>query len=194
MINKEVIGYIFAFSLGAAAGAAVSWKLLKTKYEQIAQEEIDSVKKIFSERQSEVTEGDTENTDNKKLNVEELPVNSVEKFDIEQYKNNIKNFNYGEAEKVTKPYVIKPDEYDTLDGYDHDFLTYYSDGVLADDYDEPIEDVDAVVGIESLKHFGEYEEDILHVRNERDKIDYEITLDSRKFSDIIDHDPHPAEE
>ena len=60
MINKEVIGYIFAFSLGAAAGAAVSWKLLKTKYEQIAQEEIDSVKEVYSRRNEKSVEEENE--------------------------------------------------------------------------------------------------------------------------------------
>ena len=39
---------VFIFAAGAAIGSVVTWKLLKTKYEHIAQEEIDSVKKVFS--------------------------------------------------------------------------------------------------------------------------------------------------
>lgn len=39
---------IFAFVLGAAAGSAATWCFVKKKYEQIAQEEIESVKQRFT--------------------------------------------------------------------------------------------------------------------------------------------------
>ena len=42
--------YVFAFSLGAAVGAVVSWRVLKTKYEQIADDEIADVKERFYRR------------------------------------------------------------------------------------------------------------------------------------------------
>ena len=48
---KNQLSNIIIFAAGAAIGSAVTWKLLKTKYEQIAQEEIDSVKAVFSRRE-----------------------------------------------------------------------------------------------------------------------------------------------
>ena len=39
---------IVMFVLGAAVGSAATWYFTKKKYEQIAQEEIDSVKEAFS--------------------------------------------------------------------------------------------------------------------------------------------------
>ena len=42
------IKMIFAFTLGAAAGVVVAQRYFKTKYETIAQEEIDSVKDVYS--------------------------------------------------------------------------------------------------------------------------------------------------
>ena len=47
-LNKIVI-----FALGAAVGSLATWKFLKTKYERIAQEEIDSVKEVFARREME---------------------------------------------------------------------------------------------------------------------------------------------
>ena len=41
---------VFIFTIGAVTGSLVIWKFVKTKYEKIAQEEIDSVKETFFER------------------------------------------------------------------------------------------------------------------------------------------------
>lgn len=46
-MNRKLFNVIL-FAVGAATGAAVTWKVVKTKYELIAQEEIDSVKKEYS--------------------------------------------------------------------------------------------------------------------------------------------------
>ena len=82
------------------------------------------------------------------------------------------------------PYIITPDEFGEFDDYETISLTYYADGVLTDDMDEPIEDVDGLVGVDSLSHFGEYEDDSVFVRNDRMKADYEILSDLRNYSDI----------
>ena len=37
------------------------------------------------------------------------------------------------GDNVSKPYVIKPEEFDTLDNYDAVCYTYYADGVLVDE-------------------------------------------------------------
>lgn len=85
-----------------------------------------------------------------------------------------------------KPYVISPDEFGEMEDEDYDkvSVTYYADGVLADEYDEVVENVDEIVGEESLTHFGEYEDDSVFVRNDKLKCDYEILLDQRNYSDI----------
>lgn len=46
-MNNKLFGVIM-FTVGAAIGSAVTWKVIKTKYEQIAQEDIDSVKEEYS--------------------------------------------------------------------------------------------------------------------------------------------------
>lgn len=89
-----------------------------------------------------------------------------------------------EPMKDENPYVISPDQFGELDDYETCSLTYYADGVLTDDTNTVIDNVDEVVGTDSLTHFGEYEDDSVFVRNDRHECDYEILLDNRRFSDI----------
>ena len=77
--------------------------------------------------------------------------------------------------------------------YEQISLTYYADGVLADENDEVIEDVEDAVGIDSLNHFGEYEDDSVFVRNDARKCDYEILLDQRTYSEVVEDMPHQME-
>ena len=48
-MNRKIINLII-FTVGAAFGSAVTWKILKDKYEKIVQEEIKSVKEVFADR------------------------------------------------------------------------------------------------------------------------------------------------
>ena len=101
-------GSFIIFIIGAAIGSAVTWKYAKTKYEQIAQEEIDSVKEVFAKR--EATE--KENSENANR--------AKDKLDVMEYSAKINNegyMNYSDinSEKndtikdFKKPYVITPD-------------------------------------------------------------------------------------
>ena len=69
--------------------------------------------------------------------------------------------------------------------YERISLTYYDDQVLTDENDKIIEDIEETIGIDSLTHFGEYEDDSVFVRNDERQCDYEILLDRRKYSDVI---------
>ena len=68
--------------------------------------------------------------------------------------------------------------------YEEVSLTYYADGVLTDDQDNIIEDVEGLVGLDSLNHFGEYEDDSVYIRDEMNEMDYEILKSEKKFSEI----------
>ena len=191
-MNRCTLNNIFIFAVGAAIGSAVTWKLLKTKYEQIAQEEIDSVKEVFSRNAEEDTEEDTdEEPDEPRRSVTEKPslaecaarVKDLGYVNYSNYKEEKKEVTESMAD-VDRPYVISPDEFGEFDDYEQISLTLYADGVLTDDYDEPLEDVEGTVGEDSLTHFGEYEDDSVFVRNDRLKADYEILKDLSNYSDI----------
>ncbi len=179
---------IAAFVIGAAAGSLVTWHIAKKKYERIAQEEIDSVKVIFkSHKEDRGQHRLTHPVDHD----EEI----VDGKGVLDYLEKVKESGYAgypdrekeavdDMDKVERPYVIRPEEFGEYDDYEKISLTYYADGVLADDGDEPVEDVDEIVGIESLEHFGEYEDDSVFVRNDRLRCDYEILLDHSSYTEV----------
>lgn len=187
---NNTLSKIVIFAAGAAIGSAVTWKLLKEKYEQIAQEEIESVKEVYGGRPR--YEGPADSEEEQKVDQNDIReyAAQIQKQGYTDYANNAKPRT--EVSEVKAPYVIEPEEFGEKDGYDRISLTYYADGVLTDDQDAIVEDVDDVVGIDSLDHFGEYEDDSVFVRNDRLKADYEILLDPRKYQDI-NKKPHPAE-
>lgn len=173
-------GFIFlAFSVGAAIGSVVAWKLTKTKYERIAQEEVDEMREYYLNKNKEnAKDEETKETSEEEPKEEsDEPARRIYRNITELYKSD------EDKEYERGPYVIRPKEFDTLDDYDIESLTYWADEVLTDDNDEVIEDVEGLVGYDSLTHFGEYEDDSVFVRNERFKTDYEILLDTRNWSD-----------
>lgn len=188
-MRNKLINVLF-LAVGAAIGSAVTWKFLKTKYEQIAQEEIDSVKEVYLRKSKE----DTETLESVKQALEKMgKVSKPIQDSYEVMKEKISNLGYSSIDEegkereqmpIEKPYVISPDAFGDADGYDVVSLNYYADGVLTDDWGDIIGNVDDIVGEESLTHFGEYEDDSVFVRNDRLKTDYEILKDERNFSDI----------
>lgn len=92
-----------------------------------------------------------------------------------------------EQRDTSKPYIVGLDEYvENEQQYDDIQLTYYEgDNVLADDSEEPIEDVDGVVGHMNLNLFGISDPDqphILLVRNEQKKMNIEVARSQGKFA------------
>lgn len=191
------------FILGAAVGSIVTWRYVEKKYEQIAQDEIDSVKEVFSKREMDFTE-ETEVVD-ARIKAD----NAKEKPSVVEYAARLREQGYTnysdigtedeeevkkESMTVDKPYVIAPEEFGEFDDYEKISLTYYADQILADDNDELVDDIEDVVGFDSLNSFGEYEDDSVFVRNDRLKCDYEILLDQRKFSNVRKRKPHEVDD
>lgn len=183
---------LLIFTVGVAVGATTAWKLLRDRYALLAQEEIDSVKEALSRKENDEFPMDEEEAKQKAMAAKEKPditeyVSKVKDMGYVDYSDISKNKNDNteeDSQTVDKPYVITPDEFDEYDDYDTIELTYYSDQVLADENNEIVDDVEDIVGFESLNHFGEYEDDSVFVRNDRLKCDYQILLDSRKYSDV----------
>jgi hypothetical protein len=187
------------FAAGAAIGSAVSWKLLETKYRRIADEEIERQCAYYKQDD----DSDAENEEPAEGNTEIDGSTIVSgQLDLHDYMNIINEENYAaysdndikEVSSMKRPYVIKPEEFGEIDYYDTETLYYYADGVLTDDGGNPIEDVEDMVGLDSLDHFGDYEDDSVHVRNDEKKIDYEILRELSNYSDDVDYDPHSAED
>lgn len=172
------------FSAGAMFGFIVANLLLKDKYEKKCQEDISEVKQRLRKHADKVTDTNA--------NV------SSEESDRTAYVERLQEFDYAaETELNTddenrKPRVISPDEFGEVNGYEVISLTYYADKVLTDTRDMAMsnDDIEDMVGLESLKHFGEYENDAVFVRNDRLKTDFEILLDERCYRDVLEDMPY----
>ena len=102
---------ILTFTAGVAIGSIGTWYFLKTKYEQRTQEEIDSVKAIYSKKNDSKTK-ETYTKENESS--------------ISEYNEMVKDMNYvnysdiskEDAKKETvieKPYVISPEDFGEID-------------------------------------------------------------------------------
>lgn len=201
---KNNIKIISAFTLGAAAGVIITWKFIKTKYERIAQEEIDSVKEVYFKKLDTLDKCkeaydlknklDEEESKKEDKTEDEYTATEDDEEIFEALRNRYTGATYigekGGTENM-KDYieVIPPDEYgangENEEYIDYDLIsfTYYADNVLTDDGDFPIDDPEAIVGPDALDSFGEWEDDAVYVRNDDRKCFYEILRDTSNYSD-----------
>ena len=68
-MNKNILSNAIMFAAGAAIGSVVTWRLLKTKYENLVQEEIESIRQVYSGPQdsSEVDEESGEDEEDRRV-------------------------------------------------------------------------------------------------------------------------------
>lgn len=195
---KSKLINVLVFAAGAAIGSAVTWKVVKTQYEKIVQEELESIKEAFARADVDVAQEKSESTEDEEEGQQECPgqINWTELEDADEeayeptkeeqkeYKNLTKLYSNekGGAEGMAeKPYVISPYDFGELDGYNQIELTYYADGTLEDEDGDIVTDVDELIGSDSLFTFGEYEDDAVFVRNERLETDFQILRDYRTY-------------
>lgn len=180
------------FFTGVVAGAAGAWYFLKERYEALTEEEIESVKAAYAAREQALTD-EVEETKGHLAAQYQPP----EKPDLKDYAKKLQEEGYVDYSRTVAPgrpttrkeeplpvsptpYVISPEEFGEMDGYTQISLTYFADGVVADEDDEPLEDAEEIIG-DALDHFGEYEDDSVFVRNDAKRCDYEILKDNRRF-------------
>lgn len=180
---------LLCFMIGGVIGGMITWSYAKKKYELIAQEEIDSVKEIYSRKENKK---DAYKEDNEYIGETELMDEKSEEdsFSKKYEKAAEAHKRYSGVDMNEKPYVIAPEEFDEI-GYETISLYYYTDGVVADRDDNVIDNVDEIIGNDSLGTFGQYEDDSVYVRNDALKCDYEILRAEENFEErIINKYPH----
>ena len=190
---------VLLFAVGAAIGSAVTYKVVKDRYEQIVQEEIESVKEAFSDRlanlQDQVDDYVTADAAEewadrtKQVNwpeLEDVEDDNSYEDDLNEYARILNEYTKeeGGAKDMTKePYVISPYDFGELDGYRQIELTYYADGTLEDENYDIVTDYEEVIGRDSLNTFGEYEDDAVFVRNDHLQTDFQILKDYRTYEE-----------
>lgn len=202
------LGTTMAFFAGVAVGGVTVWYAVKDRYAKLAEEEINSVKEAYYQRESTLNDaksalerysGNSEDETDPAVTPEVSKL--MKKESVADYARRIKEgapMDYSRTvvppktdipEEPAKnageiPYVISPEEFDELDGYTLISLTYFADGVLSDEHGVIIDDVEEIIG-DGLEHFGDYEDDSVYVRNDAKRCDYEILRDEREYAEFL---------
>ena len=190
-----------ALIAGAAAGFAGGYFFAKNKYQEKADKEIADVKKLY-ESHFAPKEENNENNSASTNEVEKASVNNdsisygtytdyAGKYAGETTNNELPpQILKGKSKKSMAskkpPYIISDLQLGELEDYRVVTLMYYSDKVLADEDGNIIKNFNEVVGPDALNNFTEH--DAVYVRDDNLKIDYEILLDERLYSEVCDSD------
>ena len=157
--------HTLAFAVGASIGAAATYILVKRKYEKMASEDIEAMKKHYQSKDED--EDVVENEEKEEESSEPAPPTNYDDLVNKMYTGKYP------IESTDKPYIIDEDRYhSSYHGYDKVILTYYEeDGTLADD-DYVYDDIDYAIGIDNLKLFDV--QDVLYIRNPHGGYDAEV--------------------
>lgn len=187
----------FIFVVGAAAGSAVTWYVVKEKYRRLAEEEIEQIAEHYKNKEDKKEEEkedlkvvehylETDELDGVKKEytkrVKELGYDTedVTESDEDLYTVQVEN-----GPDVVEPFVISPDDLGDMPGYDvKQGWTYYADFILTDENDEVVTDAESIIG-DALSHFGEYADDAVYVRNDNLMCDYEILKIEKTYDEIF---------
>lgn len=191
-MNKNIV---IAFIAGSITGGFVTWKFIRKKYEDQYQKDLAEIKEMLALSD----EADVDKTVPKPDSSQ-----SLEKPSIDEYLKTMTDAGYvdysttftkeNDTSKVEEDkkvesrdvYVITPDEFGEVETYNKIELNYFADGVVADDDGQIITDIAGVLGDGALERFGEYEENALHVRNDRLKSYFEVLKDKRMYDEVFE--------
>lgn len=86
---------------------------------------------------------------------------------------------------IDHPFEIEETEYGTVYDYNLVNLSYYSDGVLTDEYDNEVDDVQEIVG-DVLETSDLIPYNDIYVRNDAKRCDYKIFIDPMTFERVCE--------
>ena len=190
MSNNFMRGSLFFIS-GAAIASFVTYKIVEKKFKKIADEEIASVKEMYERKLKNITVTKDEiDNEIRVVEVSEEGVTELTPIKVNPYGALVSDLGYSNNKKEEEDMtdinieVIPPEDFGEY-GYKCESLTYYADKVLAYSNDEVVTESDKIIGPNALNTFGEYEDDSVFVRNHGMKTDFEILLDTRKYSNVV---------
>lgn len=210
-MNTRGLNKVLIFVAGVAIGSAATWQFAKKHYNQVLEDEFTSMQDYFEQKWIEKTDQEIgelkEVVDNFEYTAREMADRAKDKPSVADCARHVVESTYIDyanikapkeepvesVENKSVPYVISPEMVEN-GGYNLQTLTYYSDGILTDDWNDLENYADDLAGCDFKDHFGDFVEDVVHVRNDELGIDYEITLDPRNYSDIVNPDQHSMED
>lgn len=176
---------ILALIAGIGIGVAISWTYNKNKYEDMVQEEVESLRNMNDEKSKKES---MKVEEEKAKHVDISTQKEKEEFDkqlddvkkIIDYNNYSQNPDDEEDKEIggnKLMTIIKPDEFADKIGYDTDSFYIFADNIITDENNEVIINVKETLGftVEEIRNqFGVYENDAVYIRNPKLNMDYEV--------------------
>lgn len=210
--KKEVYALLLVVSqIALWSGAAISHiltkRILKTKYDQIIEQEVAELKAYYNRETKKAMmdvavdgggpEGPFEDDSFVNAKYEEAikPYQGEQESNVFSQRRSEANWD-AESELALRetlepgvPYVISQQEYfENEHDYQQQTLTYFEgDAVLLDAQEKPIDEVDMVVGESNLERFGQGSTDrnIVHIRNTKIPMDFEVIRSEGKYTEEV---------
>lgn len=191
MTNREFLSFVIGLAIGVVSSALY--------FRGKTQEEVDEVRSFYL---SKVGENEaTENTEAETVEEKVFREFNATKPEIRDYINTLRERKYVDYSKtaepddssakvpdvIADPYVISIDDFGQEEGYDTITLTAYSDGTIANYADDELEDPESTIGEDILSKFGD--EDVVYIRNDRLKADFEVVRDNRTYAEVVGDSP-----
>lgn len=208
MSTKEVLILLAGLGIGSVG----TFFAVKNRYETLANEEIEAVKEYYKDKcdncntnkhNTEAVEDDVKENTKPSEDDKEYYNNIIQKMnynacsnknsakkdvviDVRQKEEEIPEEHAGDDE----PYSITPEQFASGRLNDQISLTYFeaSGFFMNNETEELISNGEELVGKWNLSKFGEYEKDVLYVRDDSTGCDYEVVLDVRDFQDTEYYD------
>lgn len=183
------IKYSFIFCLGGAAGAGITWYIMKNKQDEAIQKAVDEVKDSYSKSKKNV-EMKKDISAESESTVNELAEDASEAIKV--YTSNIfDHINFKEkAENMPEDqfYISKItlDEFDADEENTPSYLTYYEkDDMVVDSSDySPMYDPEVFLGSDFREMFKD--EEAIHIRNQREGYVYEVVIEKEDtLNDVL---------
>lgn len=170
------------FLAGAMSGVFVGFVVTKRHYEEIMDEEIESVKEAYREEKETIKRVEKAE---KKIEADYVSHSSLEDMGyavVDVNLDPVKN-DFPREEREQEPYVITYDDYSAEHlGFDKQFIIYWAgNGILTSEDGTEELDIDQFIGRECLSRFGEDEANTVFVRNEMFSTDYEIFYNENSY-------------
>lgn len=171
---------------GAAIGSLITYfitdKKLKDKYMKIADDSIQSIKESYRRKTEELAQINRKKDDIsvmiKEKNV--VPAENEKQEDLNPYDHVLEQTKIN----IFEPNIhyISEEEYYEMNGFEKEELTYYRDGVLANEHDDVIP-IETSIGTDAIERIKE-NADCLYIRNESLMTDYMADYCDKSFFEI----------
>lgn len=175
------------FGLGLCIGAAGATIILKKHYEDILNDEIESVKQHYQNKYATVDKTVKVKEPEEPKEEQEYYNNIIEKLNYNEFSTKVESSEEPDTEEEEDEdiSIISSEEYFSKNEFDKLQATFWKGDEIAMDINEEILDIDILGGIAILNNVDAYEDDVIYVRNIKYGSDYEVIISDGSYADFM---------